>query len=120
MDPVEIEGGCMCGEVRYRATCEPSHSTICHCSDCRKAAGAQSVAWLTFPAESFSFVKGSPGVYRSSEHVERTFCPPCGTSLSYRNDHRPDAVDVTTGSADDPEPFPPKEQVFPDEKISWA
>ncbi len=120
MDQIAIEGGCMCGDVRYRATVKPMHSTVCHCSDCRRATGAQSVAWLTFPTEGFSFVKGSASVYRSSENVARTFCPRCGTSLTYRSDRLPDQVDVTTGSADDPEAFPPTKQVWAHQKISWA
>lgn len=53
MSDMEIRGGCMCGEIRYKLTCEPIYSTMCHCADCRRAAGAQAVAWVTVPDRNF-------------------------------------------------------------------
>ena len=35
-----IEGGCLCGAIRYRVTAEPQGRTLCHCESCRRAAGA--------------------------------------------------------------------------------
>ena len=120
MSTHEILGGCMCGAVRYRGNEPPRISTVCHCEDCRRGAGAQSVAWVTFPAESFTFVQGQPETFRSSPPVERTFCGRCGTSLTYWSEERSHEIDVTTGSLDDPESFPPTKQVFPEQKLSWA
>jgi hypothetical protein len=28
------EGGCQCGEIRYRLTGEPVWLAVCHCNDC--------------------------------------------------------------------------------------
>jgi hypothetical protein len=120
MAPKEIEGGCFCGQVRYRATGELLHSTVCHCADCRRAAGAQAVAWITVPVESFSFTAGEPVRFGSSPPVVRTFCGRCGTSLTYQHDDRPNEIDITTGSLDDPEAFPPTKQVFEEQKLSWV
>ncbi len=97
------DGGCFCGRVRYSVAGEPLGSAICHCVSCRKASGAQSVAWLTFPLDNFSFVSGVPAEYRSSAEVSRTFCEGCGTSLTYRHDGEPDSIDVTTASLDLPD-----------------
>src|SRR3712207_5095313 len=108
---MEILGGCFCGAVRYRASERPRISTICHCQDCRRAGGAQSVAWVTFLAASFAFVQGEPMRFRSSPPVVRTFCGRCGTPLTYQNVERADEIDVTTGSLDDPEAFPPTKEV---------
>ena len=52
------DGGCLCGKVRYRVSERPRISAICHCVSCRRASGAQSVAWLTLAIEGFSFVTG--------------------------------------------------------------
>ena len=114
-----MEGGCYCGEVRFAATGRPIHQTICYCSNCRRAAGAQSVAWLTFADAVFSFVKGTPARFRTQTSAWRTFCRTCGTSLTYANDGRPDEIDVTMGSLDHPEDFPPDKSVFEGERLSW-
>jgi hypothetical protein len=113
------EGGCICGRVRYRIDGEPLGSAICHCVSCRRASGAQSVAWLTFPLEGFSFVSGDPREYRSSPGVSRTFCDNCGTSLTYGQDEEPDSIDVTTASLDLPGEFPPARHIWLEDKVAW-
>ena len=113
------EGGCICGRVRYRIDGEPLGSAICHCVSCRRASGAQSVAWLTFPLEEFSFVSGDPREYRSSPGVSRTFCDNCGTSLTYGQDEEPDSIDVTTASLDLPGECPPTRHIWLEDKVAW-
>ena len=120
MESTDIEGGCFCGAIRYRAGGKPLHSTVCHCESCRKACGAQSVAWITVPAGAFSWTQGEPFRFHSSPGVARTFCGRCGTSLTYAHENRPGEIDLTTGSLDDPEAFPPTEQVFAEMKLSWT
>ena len=113
------DGGCFCGRVRYRMAGEPQSSDVCHCVSCRRAAGAQSVAWLTVSIEDFSFVSGEPVAYRSSPEVVRTFCGGCGTSLTYRHGGDPDSLDVTTASLDRPEEFPPTYHVWMEDRVGW-
>jgi hypothetical protein len=120
VNAAEIQGGCFCGAVRYRAAEPPRVSTNCHCADCRKACGAQAVAWVTFPVHSFAFVQGEPARFRSSPPVVRTFCCHCGTQLTFQHDKRGGEIDVTTASLDDPEAFPPEKEVFKEQKLSWV
>lgn len=116
----EATGGCSCGAVRYVLDAPPNLVAVCHCSDCRRAAGAQSVAWLILPATAYHVVAGEPATYHSSRPVVRSFCSACGTPLSYRHEDSPDRVDVTVGSLDDPERYPPTQAVWEKEKLSWA
>ena len=113
------EGGCLCGAIRYHASGEPTALTLCHCHSCRKSAGAPSVAWTVFRAEGFRFIAGSPAVHESSPGVERSFCPTCGTSLTYRSTSRPDVMDVTTASLDEPNLFAPRFEIWVEEKLAW-
>jgi hypothetical protein len=119
MDEDLREGGCLCGGVRYRVAGEARTSAICHCVSCRRASGAQSVAWVVFPSEAFSFVSGDPAEYRSSSGVSRTFCGRCGTSLTYQHDGNADSIDVTTASLDLPDELPPTRHVWLEDKVSW-
>jgi hypothetical protein len=114
-----LTGGCSCGAVRYETEATPFHRTLCHCVDCRRAAGAPAVAWFTVPAQALRFVHGAPAVHRSSPQVGRSFCAACGTPLTYRNDAYPDEVDVTTCSLDDPEIASPQDHTFASQRLPW-
>ena len=96
------EGGCLCGSVRYRVRGEPIAVALCHCSTCRRAAGAPAVAWAMFALEELRFLRAEPARYASSPGVERGFCGRCGTTLTFAADVLPGLVDVTLGSLDDP------------------
>jgi hypothetical protein len=120
MASLPIQGGCYCGQIRYEVTAEPKIATMCHCESCRKLVGAQSVAWVTSPKGGFAFSHSDPARFGSSPPVMPTFCGRYGTSLTYENEHRPDEIDVTTGSLDNPEDFPPEEQVHLEQRLSWA
>jgi len=120
MAQILITGGCYCGAVRFRATQAPVHQTNCHCANCRRAVGAQSVAWITVNAANFRFEKGTPRKYRTDTGAWRTFCGACGTSLTYARDTRPGEIDITTGSLDRPEDFPPTKDFFIEERLPWV
>jgi hypothetical protein len=117
--PQAIEGGCLCRAVRYRARREAAAPAYCHCRTCRHTSGAPVVAWITVARDGFSFTRGSPRTYRSSEHVVRSFCSLCGTPLSYEHDAHPDVLDLTTASLDDPARFAPHDHVWTSHAIPW-
>jgi hypothetical protein len=120
MSNVLTEGGCLCGAVRYRALGAPTKSMICHCRTCGKAAGAPVVAWVTFPLDRWSFVRGTPAEFRSSPLVVRTFCTSCGTPLTYVHADRPTDIDVTTCTLDNPNAFPPSHHSWVSHTPQWV
>jgi hypothetical protein len=114
-----MEGGCLCGAVRYRIVGTPHSSVICHCISCRRASGAPTVAWLTLDRERFEALSGSARAFHSSPGVVRRFCAICGSALTYENSKSPATIDITTASLDDPNGFPPTAEVWLDHKLSW-
>jgi hypothetical protein len=119
-DTQKITGGCYCGNVRFEASGPVLSQANCHCNNCRRAAGAQAVAWITVATTNFAFSRGNPKKYRTDTGAYRTFCGDCGTSLTYEKDSRPGELDITTGSLDNAENFRPTKDVFADEKLSWV
>jgi hypothetical protein len=113
------EGGCLCRAVRYRVSAAPLSSVTCHCRSCRVAAGAPSVAWLTFDRASFQLLAGEPRSFASSAGVTRTFCGACGTPLTYATESRPTHIDVTTVSLDNPALFPPTREIWLEDRLPW-
>jgi len=115
-----LRGGCFCGAVRYEATGQPYHRTICHCSICRRTTGAPFVAWFSVPRAAFRFVQGTPATLRSSPHATRSFCAQCGTQLSFADDAAPAEIDITTCSLDDPGQAPPEDHTHTASRLAWT
>jgi len=115
--PDPLEGGCLCGRVRYRLDPEGATASICHCATCRRAAGAASVAWATVPAAAFAWTGTAPASFLSSPGVVRTHCALCGTSLTYQS--APDSIDITLASLDDPQALPPDAEIWLSHRLSW-
>jgi hypothetical protein len=59
-----IEGGCLCGAVRYRAWGNAYGITHCHCQTCRRASGAPFVTWAGFDADKFTFTRANQHLMR--------------------------------------------------------
>jgi len=113
-------GGCYCGKIRFTINGEPRVVANCHCQNCRRAAGAQAVAWTVVKRADFKWETSQPRRYQTDTGAFRTFCDSCGTSLTYETDRRPDEIDITTASLDHPENFPPTKDVYPEEKLPWV
>jgi len=104
-----MTGGCQCGAVRYALYAEPRHTSICHCRMCQKAFGNYFAALTGVRSQDFAWTRGQPGLFKSSEAVERGFCRDCGTPLSFRyvDSNR---MLVSVGSLDEPAGVSPEIQ----------
>jgi hypothetical protein len=115
-----MKGGCHCGAVRYRVNGDCRTHALCHCSDCRRHAGAPMVGWAMFMENQLEILQGKPKLYSSSEHGRREFCPECGTGLFYRNEAMlPGIVDVQTATLDEPQHIPARCHIQIAERIGW-
>ena len=117
--PQTHEGGCLCGRVRYRVEGPLGPGAHCHCTLCRRGAGAPVVTWVTAPVDRFAFTKGEPAAYKSSDHGTRSFCRNCGTQLTFFSTRSPDDVDITLGSLDRPEDHPADRHIWVASRLPW-
>jgi hypothetical protein len=76
---------------------------------CQKAFGNYFAPLAGVKLTDFAWVSGEPGVFHSSEAVERGFCRDCGTPLFYRYT-ADDRISVSLGSLDDPRRVVPAQQ----------
>ena len=116
---MRLQGGCFCGAVRYETSGAPFNSTLCHCTDCRKASGAPAFAWFSVRAADLRWTAAAPQRFRSSSRATRGFCPACGTTLTWISDDYPDEIDIATASLDDPEAVPPADHTFVRSRLGW-
>jgi hypothetical protein len=114
-----LRGGCFCGAIRYEADGAPFHETSCHCSICRGTTGAPFVTWFSMESGALRIVKGQPLRFNSTEKGTRSFCPRCGTQLTFEHADFPGEIDVTTCSLDEPNLLPPRDNTHTSSRVSW-
>lgn len=116
---MSLQGGCFCGAVRYQAQGMPFNSTLCHCTDCRRISGAPALAWFSVASTDLTWLGGEPARFASSPGIERSFCPACGTTLTFQDSRWPEEIDVATASLDDPNRVPPGDHTFVRSRLHW-
>ena len=117
---VTFEGGCLCGQVRYRAEADPEDTGHCHCSSCRKATGAAFSTFIWVTADKLTWMGEEPKAYRSSDVARRGFCPTCGTTIYFQYDEeRSKGWDIHVGSLDDPGAVIPRSHVWYPGHVKW-
>ena len=115
-----LSGGCQCGAVRYALYAMPERSGICHCRMCQKAVGGPFFAWAAVNETDIAWTRGAPSLFASSSAAERGFCASCGTPLTFRYRRRPEHIDVTIGSLDDPAAVAPRLVMGIESRLDWC
>ena len=112
------EGGCLCGAVRFKAEGPPINVRICHCLTCQKAMGSPFYARAMFEQNALT-IEGQTERYPTSPHLERVFCPKCGTRLgSWRTNGT--AAGIALALFDDRNAFRPTEHIWVSRKMDWV
>lgn len=114
-----LEGGCLCGAIRYRATGPSLFVGQCACRDCQKASGTGHTTIACVPKEQFAFT-GEPTGYVSTgdsgQQVRRMFCPTCGSRLfTIYGELRM----VQSGTLDDPSAVTPGNVIYLKDAARW-
>ena len=75
---MKIEGGCLCGKVRYSADAEPTFVGVCHCKNCQKGTGTAFSVVVALPTPALT-VRGTLQTFTgrgdSGKATYRRFCP---------------------------------------------
>ena len=118
MGKVWQTGGCACGAVRYTLTATPKWTALCHCESCRRATSAPVVAWMGFAPSDVAW-SGQRQSHASSPHAMRSFCPTCGSPMSFESERWPGELHLYGVSLDDPDAYIPQLHCYTDEHLSW-
>jgi len=114
-----MEGGCLCGAIRYRVLVEPFAADYCHCSICRKQTGSVVVAWMDFKSEQVQWLKGQLTYFHSSEFVKRGFCQQCGSTVTFGDSRYQQYTTLTIASLDNANLVKPSYHIHTDDQVSW-
>jgi hypothetical protein len=120
---MKLEGGCLCGKVRYSADVEPIFVGVCHCSTCQKASGSAFNAAVAVPKPAVKLT-GTVSTYEgkgdTGNATYRRFCPSCASPVQVEAAVMADVVMIPVGTLDNPGSVKPAMQIYCDSAQSWA
>jgi len=78
-----LQGGCLCGGVRYEITAPLLSAGYCHCSHCQRRTGTGSSANARVAQEGFRLLQGQEllRAFQPPTGVAKLFCSNCGSAL---------------------------------------
>lgn len=118
------EGGCACGQVRYRMTTAPMFVHCCHCSQCQRLTGSAFVVNALIETDRLEVLRGEPMVTAGPSESGRPHdiyrCPACHTAVWSDYGRRPSLRFLRVGTLDDPAALPPDVHIFTRSKLPWV
>ena len=120
---MEIDGGCHCGKITYKATIDPEKVMICHCTDCQALSGTVFRTVAPVPGDDLEMT-GEPKIYiktaQSGAKREQAFCSECGSALYATSvGDGPRTYNMRLGTARQRDQLVPKIQTWYGSALSW-
>ena len=121
---MEIDGGCHCGELTYKADIELDRISICHCLDCQILSGTAFRTAVSVEKSNFSLLSGTPKTYTklSDSGNPRTmaFCENCGTQLYGTGiDENTKFLSLRIGTSNQRRDLKPTRELWRRSAVSW-
>ena len=118
------EGGCTCGQVRYRVDAKPMIVHACHCRWCQRETGGAFALNAVVEASHVALLQGSaelidtPSASGRGQKIAR--CPSCHVAVwSHYPQAGPAVCFIRVGTLDDPDAFPPDVHIYTSSKQPW-
>ncbi|KJH73431.1 GFA family protein [Aliterella atlantica] len=114
------EGGCRCGQVRFKVSVPPLLTMACHCTGCQRMTASAFSLSIAIPSVGFSILKGEPtigGLHGAARHY---FCPYCNSWMFTRLEGIEEFVNLRPTMLDDASWFAPFIETWTQEKLPWA
>ena len=120
-----MEGGCTCGQVRYRLTGGPLIVHACHCGWCQRETGTVHALNALYEADRVEHIAGEPEIVTTpsasgkGQRIAR--CPTCRVAVWSNYPQAGPAIRfVRVGTMDDPGACPPDIHIYVASKQPWV
>jgi hypothetical protein len=114
------DGGCLCGQVRFRVSAAPLLAMACHCSGCQRLTASAFSLTLAIPADGLALLAGATGIGGVHGPHRQEYCPHCKSWLFTRPQGLDFMVNVRATMLDDHAWFAPFVETYTSEKLPWA
>lgn len=119
-----VEGGCVCGAVRYRLKASPLAVYNCHCKDCQRSTGGAFQVTMPVKRGDIELIAGTLAAYivtaDSGRQIAQMSCPTCHTRIWNEPQAAPELIMVRAGTLDDMSWAVPVGNVWADRKQPWV
>lgn len=119
-----VEGGCQCGEVRYRLGAPPLAVYACHCKDCQRFSGTTHTISMVCRSADVELLRGQPIAFDKAADSGRTVrmmaCPQCGTKIWNEPLSGPGMLILKAGNLDDMSWARPVGNIWTDSRAPWV
>jgi hypothetical protein len=120
-----IDGGCLCGAVRYTLMTSPKAVYACHCRDCQKVgSGPYAIGIIVdqpqVRTESVDLLTRTDRVAESGNLVPQYACVRCGTRMWHQPPKSPSMLIVRAGTLDDPSWARPVVHTWTRGRLPWV
>jgi hypothetical protein len=121
---MQIEGGCLCGSVRYSCDADPALVANCHCKHCQRQSGGAFSTIVGVPRAALR-VSGRLSSFHdkgddSGLAVVRQFCPKCGSALISDVAATSELLWLKAGTLDDTSWVKPQMSLWTDSAQPWV
>lgn len=120
------DGGCQCGNIRYRLHAPARMLYVCHCTDCQKQSASAFGMSLIMDADQVEIVRGADLLRhwdtRGDDGALKRcyFCPDCGTRLMHGSDDPGEAFSIKAGSLDETRDLRPIAHIWLQSAQPWV
>jgi len=121
MMALPAEGGCICRQLRFRVTRQPTLAAICHCPDCQKMTGGAFSTPATIPRDGFEVITGK-GVIAGlrGPRLHHHHCPDCMDWVYTTIEDDQSRVNLRATMLDDTDWFVPFVELYTATKLPWV
>jgi len=116
-----LQGGCLCGAVRFQITAPFTSAGYCHCTHCQRRTGTGSSANGRVPQGGFRLLAGKQELrsFKPPSGVPKLFCATCGSALFSGEPFSDEEVAVRLGALDRDPGVRPQYRQFVDSAAPW-
>lgn len=119
-----MDGGCACGEVRYRLKRAPMFVHCCHCTACQRETGSAFAINALIEAAEVEILSGAPAAVpmptESGAPHDIHRCPDCQVALWSDYGRREVLLFLRAATLDAPGALAPDVHIYTRSRLPWA
>ena len=115
-----LEGGCECGQIRYRLATAPIFVNCCHCRQCQRLSGSAFAVNAMIEADRVALIGDADAASGLERRHGAIHCSACNTLLwAFHPMFGESILFVRAGTLDESELLPPDAHFFTRSRHPW-